>query len=89
MLTGLPPFYDTNVQRMYHKILHDPLRFPKSEGRQMSEEAKDMLKGLLERKISNRLGSNGSQEIKRCKFFSLYDFNKILLKAYDTGLRIN
>eukprot|EP01037_Dinobryon_pediforme_P019016 gene19016-19362_t len=31
MLTGLPPFYDTNVQRMYHKILHDPLRFPKSE----------------------------------------------------------
>lgn len=31
MLTGLPPFYDTNVQRMYHKILHEPLRFPKSE----------------------------------------------------------
>jgi serum/glucocorticoid-regulated kinase 2 len=32
MLTGLPPFYDTNVQRMYHKILHEPLRFPKAEG---------------------------------------------------------
>lgn len=32
MLTGLPPFYDTNVQRMYHKILHEPLRFPKTEG---------------------------------------------------------
>lgn len=31
MLTGLPPFYDTNVQRMYHKILHDPLKFPRSE----------------------------------------------------------
>ncbi len=31
MLTGLPPFYDTNVQRMYHKILHDPLKFPKGE----------------------------------------------------------
>jgi serum/glucocorticoid-regulated kinase 2 len=31
MLTGLPPFYDTNVQRMYHKILHEPLRFPKGE----------------------------------------------------------
>ena len=31
MLTGLPPFYDTNVQRMYHKILHDPLKFPKAE----------------------------------------------------------
>jgi hypothetical protein len=32
MLTGLPPFYDTNVQRMYHKILHDPLKFPRAEG---------------------------------------------------------
>lgn len=31
MLTGLPPFYDTNVQTMYHKILHDPLKFPKPE----------------------------------------------------------
>jgi serum/glucocorticoid-regulated kinase 2 len=31
MMTGLPPFFDTNVQRMYHKILHDPLRFPKGE----------------------------------------------------------
>lgn len=31
MLTGLPPYYDTNVQRMYHKILHEPLRFPKGE----------------------------------------------------------
>ena len=29
MLTGLPPYYDTNMQRMYHKILFDPLKFPK------------------------------------------------------------
>ena len=28
MVCGLPPFYDTNVQRMYHKILHSPLKFP-------------------------------------------------------------
>jgi hypothetical protein len=31
MITGLPPFFDTNVQRMYHKVLHDPLKFPKAE----------------------------------------------------------
>ena len=29
MICGRPPYYDTNVQRMYHKILHEPLRFPK------------------------------------------------------------
>ncbi len=28
MLTGLPPFYDENVQEMYQKILHQPLAFP-------------------------------------------------------------
>ena len=63
MLSGLPPFYDTNVQRMYHKILHEPLRFPKSEGRQMSEDAKELLRGLLERKVSGRTGSglNGAE----------------------------
>ena len=28
MLTGLPPFYDENVQEMYQKILFQPLTFP-------------------------------------------------------------
>jgi serum/glucocorticoid-regulated kinase 2 len=30
MLWGLPPFYDTNVQRMYQKILQSQLKFPKN-----------------------------------------------------------
>jgi len=28
MMTGLPPFYDENVNTMYQRILHDPLKFP-------------------------------------------------------------
>lgn len=28
MITGLPPFYDENVQEMYQKILYAPLTFP-------------------------------------------------------------
>mmetsp|Transcript_15287 Transcript_15287/g.20944 ORF Transcript_15287/g.20944 Transcript_15287/m.20944 type:complete len:439 (-) Transcript_15287:422-1738(-) len=84
MLTGLPPYYDTNVQRMYHKILHDPLKFPKSEGRQMSEDARDILKGLLERKVSDRLGSGGATQLKRSRFFSVYgDFSGILRKTHE------
>lgn len=31
MLTGLPPFYDTNIHKMYQKILNDPIKFPKGE----------------------------------------------------------
>lgn len=83
MLTGLPPFYDTNVQRMYHKILHEPLRFPKGEGKQLSENARELLKGILERKTSLRLGSNeGAKEIKVSRFFSSLDFDKVYLKGY-------
>ena len=28
MITGLPPFYDENVQEMYQKILYQTLTFP-------------------------------------------------------------
>lgn len=87
MLTGLPPFYDSNVQRMYHKILHEPLRFPKSEGRQVSDEAKDILRGLLERKVSDRTGSNGAQDLKRSRFLSVYDFNRVTSKGYEAEFK--
>ena len=58
MMTGLPPFYDQNMQRMYDKILHSPLRVPEYVG----PDAKSILTGLLQRKVSERLGSNGDQE---------------------------
>ena len=46
MMTGLPPFYDQNMQRMYDKILHSPLRVPEYVG----ADAKSILAGLLQRK---------------------------------------
>ena len=67
MICGLPPFYDTNVQRMYHKILHSPLRFPSY----LSRESKDCLHGLLQRKVDARLGSQrGAEEIQEhaCRY---------------------
>lgn len=84
MLTGLPPFYDTNVQRMYHKILHDPLKFPKGEKNQVSEPARDLLRGLLERRVASRLGSGptGAEEVKRSSFFSSLDFARVLDRGY-------
>ena len=82
MLTGLPPFYDTNVQRMHHKIMHDPLKFPRSEKIMLSDGAKDILRRLLERKVSDRLGSGptGANELKRTAFFQTLDFARVLKK---------
>ncbi|KAK0444214.1 kinase-like domain-containing protein [Desarmillaria tabescens] len=79
MMTGLPPFYDENVNTMYQRILTDPLHFPPD----MSAEAKSVMTGLLQRDPSRRLGANGGEEIKRHPFFAKYiDWNRLLAKRY-------
>ena len=78
MLLGLPPFYDTNIHKMYTKILYDPLRFPKAENRQISDKAKTVLRRFLDRKIENRLGSEGiNEEMQSLEFFAEQDFEAV------------
>jgi serum/glucocorticoid-regulated kinase 2 len=80
MLCGLPPFYDTNIQKMYHKILCAPLRFPSY----LSDDSKTILRGLLQRKVEERLGSGpgGTDEIKNADFFKSLDFDRVMAKEY-------
>lgn len=88
MLYGLPPFYDTNVNKMYQKIAHDPLRF--REDPAVSESAKDLLRKMLDRRVSTRLGSGptGAEEIKRAPFFAQHiDFTKALARGYVPEFR--
>jgi serum/glucocorticoid-regulated kinase 2 len=72
---------------MYHKILHEPLRFPKGERLQLSEPSKDLLRGMLERKVSDRLGcgAGAAGDIKRSAFFVSLDFNKVRGGAAGTS----
>jgi hypothetical protein len=51
----------------------------------VSEHAKEILRRLLERKISDRLGSGstGATELKYTQFFSVYDFNRVVQKGYE------
>jgi len=77
MLAGLPPFYDEDVDKMYEKILNDPLRF----GEEFSLEACKILSGLLNRDPSRRLGVKGAEEIKRHAFFHDHiDFKLLKMK---------
>lgn len=81
MLCGLPPFYVENLERMYEMIKTGPLKFPKKV--QLSEDAKDLIRKLLDRKVQTRLGSQtGIEEIKKHPFFATIDFNMILQKKY-------
>ncbi|KIY69435.1 Pkinase-domain-containing protein [Cylindrobasidium torrendii FP15055 ss-10] len=79
MMTGLPPFYDENVNTMYQRILTDPLQFPPD----VSPEARSVMTGLLQRDPTKRLGANGGEEIKKHPFFHKYiDWNRLLAKRY-------
>eukprot|EP00607_Mallomonas_marina_P005139 CAMPEP_0182429298 /NCGR_PEP_ID=MMETSP1167-20130531/25665_1 /TAXON_ID=2988 /ORGANISM="Mallomonas Sp, Strain CCMP3275" /LENGTH=424 /DNA_ID=CAMNT_0024612733 /DNA_START=89 /DNA_END=1363 /DNA_ORIENTATION=+ len=89
MLCGLPPYYDTNVQRMYQKILTSPLRFPRPEAsRPISNAVKDFLRRILERNIPTRLGStNDATELKETEFLSALDFDRVTAKQYEAEFK--
>ncbi|KFG77822.1 serine/threonine protein kinase [Metarhizium anisopliae] len=79
MLTGLPPFYDENTNEMYRKILSEPLHFSDI----VPPAAKDLLIKLLNRDPEERLGANGSAEIKAHPFFHAIDWRKLLQRKYE------
>lgn len=81
MLTGLPPFYDENTNEMYRKILGEPLHFPTHDI--VPPAAKDLLTKLLNRDPAQRLGANGSTEIKAHPFFHAIDWRKLLQRKYE------
>jgi len=85
MLTGLPPFYDENTNEMYRKILSEPLHFPDHDI--VPPAAKDLLTKLLNRDPQQRLGANGSAEIKAHPFFHAIDWLKLLMRKYDPAFR--
>lgn len=77
MLTGWPPFYDKNLRKMCEQILKSDLHFP--TGCTASAEARDLIRGLLQREPSNRLGSRngGINDIKNHPFFRGIDWEKM------------
>ncbi|KAH8103312.1 Pkinase-domain-containing protein [Cristinia sonorae] len=77
MMTGLPPFYDENVNLMYQRILSDPLVFPPD----MPHDARNVMVGLLQRNPARRLGAGGAEEIKKHPFFAKHvDWNRLIAK---------
>jgi len=86
MMSGLPPFYDENTDKMYEKIVKNPLTFSDV----FTSEAKSILKGLLTRDPSIRLGTKGADEIKKHAFFAKHlDFKKLLAKQIKPPFKPN
>lgn len=78
MLTGLPPFYDQNLQSMYEKIVKGKIAFPPY----LSEAAKQVLLAFLERDSRKRLGcrGHGIEELKVHPFFHGIDWEALRQK---------
>ncbi|XP_014504673.1 serine/threonine-protein kinase AtPK2/AtPK19 [Vigna radiata var. radiata] len=75
MLTGKPPFCGGNRHKIQQKIIKDKIKLPAF----LSNEAHSLLKGLLQKDVSKRLGSGSrsGEEIKSHKWFKSVNWNKL------------
>jgi len=77
MLTGIPPFYSRDRDRLFSKILRGQLRLPQY----LSNDSKSLLRALLTRDPLKRLGSQtDAAEIKSHPFFVGMDWDRLSKK---------
>ncbi|XP_030940554.1 serine/threonine-protein kinase AtPK2/AtPK19-like [Quercus lobata] len=75
MLTGQPPFTHANRKKLQEKIIKEKFKLPPF----LTSDAHSLLKGLLQKEPSRRLGSgpNGGDEIKSHKWFQSINWKKL------------
>ncbi|KAI3666809.1 hypothetical protein L6452_41846 [Arctium lappa] len=85
MLTGQPPFHGGNRDKIQKKIVKDKLKLPAF----LTSEAHALLKGLLQKDPSKRLGngSMGSDEIKHHKWFKPINWKKLDAREIQPSFR--
>lgn len=78
MLCGRLPFYNREHDVLFELILTEPVKFPA----RLTEVAKSILNGLLEKKPERRLGGGvrDAEEVMAHQFFELINWNDILHK---------
>ncbi|TNV72827.1 hypothetical protein FGO68_gene15253 [Halteria grandinella] len=77
MLHGHPPFYDKNIYLMFQKIKDERVQ-PQYSATDISDEARDLIKQLLQKDSRLRLGSQNDQsDIMKHPWFSDVKFSKL------------
>lgn len=78
MLTGLPPFYSKDKDKLFNNIKTGNLKFPNY----LSKNAVEFLRSLFIHDPNKRLGSteNGINDIKSHVFFKNIDWNLLIEK---------
>lgn len=86
MLTGLPPFYHTNRQENFSRILNGELQIPSY----LSRSAGYLLRSLLQKDSTLRMGTlRGTEEVKTHSWLSQVNWDKVYSKEMDPPFRPN
>ncbi|KAI4498123.1 hypothetical protein M0802_006947, partial [Mischocyttarus mexicanus] len=85
MMCGRLPFYNRDHEKLFTLILLEEVKFPRT----ISNEAKDMLGGLLIKDPSRRLGGgpNDAKDIMNHAFFSSIDWSDLVQKKNTTSFQ--
>ena len=81
MLTGMPPYYAKDREKLFNSIKSEQVKFPKY----LSKEAVSLLEGFFIKDPDKRLGSGefGVDMIKKHPFFKNIDWDAIFNKKIN------
>ncbi|CAB1120572.1 unnamed protein product [Ectocarpus sp. CCAP 1310/34] len=82
MLTGLPPWYTKDRQKLFERLRGAPLVIPKN----VSAPSASIIGGLLTRNPSKRLGTLGALQVMNHEFFRGLDWAALLAKRIPAPL---
>jgi len=87
MLTGLPPFYTRNREKLFEGIRHGELQYPPF----ISPTAKTLLQSLLLRDQNKRLGAGPTdgEQVKAHGFFANIDWAAVLQRRIAAPFKPN
>ncbi|KAL4242070.1 non-specific serine/threonine protein kinase [Abortiporus biennis] len=75
-LYGIPPFHDDTPEKVFENILSGHIDWHEDYV-EVSPEAKDFMQRLMTLDTSQRLGSNGAEEVKSHPFFAGIDWDAV------------
>jgi len=82
MMTGLPPWYTTDRQKLFKRLNGAPLYIPSF----FSSSASEFVSSLLQRDPRRRLGVRGQISVQKHAFFNGMDFKALLCKKIQTPI---
>ena len=80
-MVGLPPFFNKDIQQIYQDIINKEVEFPSNI--KLSNQLMDLIKGLLHKDPSVRLGKNGIEEILSNPWFAQISLKDVANKKIN------